>query len=112
MKMKAAILLILTALTASAQTMHIHITSVTDHIRSRDEPSFSTPLHSKRITGTIGDIKYTMEEAAMLAYHFQVGQDYEVLKLSDKAIKIRTTDKNGHEGYESLVILSAEEVTK
>jgi hypothetical protein len=105
--MKLLIAALLLATVAHAET--IHITSVEDHIRSNNEPSFSTPLHTKRIIGTIGRLKYTMEEAALFAFHFEVGKDYEVVKATDKQVKIRVTDKKGREDTETLQVRSVEE---
>ena len=105
MKTLLAVLLLTTI--ASAET--IHITAVEDHIRSDNEPSFSTPLHTKRITGTIGRLRYSMEEAAMFAYRFEVGKDYPVVKVTDKEVKIRVTDKKGRESTETLQVRAVEE---
>ena len=93
-----------------AQAETIHITGVEDHIRTKDEPSFSAVLHSKRITGTIGHLKYSLEEAALMAYHFEVGKDYPVLKITDKQIKIQVTDKKGREQTETLQVKAVQEV--
>jgi hypothetical protein len=90
----------------------LHVTAVEDHIRSKDEPSFSTALHTKRITGIIGDKRYHLEEAAMFAYHFEVGKDYPVVKATDKEVKVRVTDKKGRESTETLQVKAIEEVQK
>ena len=107
--------IVFATLAASAQTpatQIIHITAIQDHIRSKDEPSFSTVLHSKRVTGVIGDKRYSLEEAALMAFHFEVGADYPVLKLTDTGIQIRVTDKKGRQSVERLVVLGVEEVAK
>jgi hypothetical protein len=110
MKMLTVVLLLLGS--SLGQDLVIHITAVQDHIRSKDEPSFSTPLHTKRVTGTIGNKRYELEEAALMSYRFEVGKDYTVVKVTDKSVKIRVTDRKGHESTESLVVRAVEEVDK
>jgi hypothetical protein len=51
-----------------------------------------------------------MEEAALFAYHFEVGQDYPVVKATDKEVKRRVRDKKGRESTESLRVTGVEEV--
>lgn len=94
--------------TAEAQDKTIRITGVEDHIRDSTEPSFSTPLHSKRVTGVIDGKEYRLEEAAMLAYKFEVGKDYEVRKLSDNRISL-WVERRGKRDHEDLTIKSVQE---
>ena len=96
------------SLAAAAQDV-MHVSAVEDHIRSKDEASFSTPLHSKRITAVIGNKRYQLEEAAMFAYQFDVGKDYPVVKATDKQVKVRVTDKKGRESTETLQVRAVEE---
>ena len=111
--MKTALIAIIVALsTASTFGQDFHVTGIEDHIRDKTEESFSTPLHSKRVTGTIGDKVYHLEEAALMAYHFEVGTDYPVEKLTDNRIQLRVTDKKGHEQTERLTIRSVAESVK
>ena len=50
-----------------------------------------------------------MEEAALFGVHFEVGKDYEVLKATDKQVKIRVVDKKGREGTATLQVRAVEE---
>jgi hypothetical protein len=104
--------LLLLGAAAFAQDNTIHVTSVQDRYRTRDEPSFSKPYRMKIVKGKIGTRLYTLEEASLLAYHFEVGKDYPVVKVSDKEIKVRVTNKKGKESTESLNVVSIEEVNK
>ena len=92
-----------------------HVTSVRDHIRAKDEQSFSKALHTRVFTGVIGDRVFTIEEAVVFATgsHFKVGEDYEVEKLEDsigRTIKIREhPDKKGKTFTEWLIVTAVEE---
>jgi hypothetical protein len=39
-----------------------------------------------------------------------VGQDYEVVKADDKALRVKVTDKKGRESVERLNVVTVEEV--
>ena len=108
MKIAALMLTVFIGAAAAAQT--IHIVSLADHIRDRDTPSFSQPLHTKIIKGRIGDRIYTLEEAALFAYPFEIGKDYPVLAATDKTVKIQVTDKKGRKSTERLIVRAIEEV--
>jgi hypothetical protein len=108
MKILALILLLLTALVASAQDS-LHITSIHKATRD-DEKTYSTAFNQNIINGTIGARKYTFEQLASWGfYHFEVGKDYPVVKISDKTVKVSVTDKKGHASTESLNVITVEE---
>lgn len=103
--------LLVTAAVAPAQDI-LHITAV--HKATRDnEKTYQTAFNQNIITGTIGDRRYTLEQLATWGfYHFEVGADYPVVKATDKAVKIRVTDKKGRQSTESLNVVTIEEVAK
>ena len=120
--MKSLLLFLVTvgiALAAPAQsqpTPVVHITAIRDHIRTKDEPSFSSALHTRIYTGTIGGRVFTFEEAITMfapGSHFEVGGDYEVTKMEDrigKTLKIREhPDKKGRTQVEWLTVTSVSE---
>ena len=43
-------------------------------------------------------------------YHFEVGKDYPVVKVSDKDIKVQVADKKGREDTERLNVITIEEI--
>jgi hypothetical protein len=107
--MRALLLaLLLSACSASAQEA-LHITGM--HKATRDnEKTYQTSFNQNIITGTIGERRYTMEQLASWGFHhFEVGKDYPVVKVNDKEIKVRVTDKKGKESTESLNIMTVEE---
>ena len=62
------------------------------------------------ITGTAGSIRYTAEQLFTWgSQRFQVGADYPVT-VDGKTLKVRITDKKGHEVPERLDVVSVEEV--
>lgn len=114
MKSILAIAVLLTS-TALAQNA-IHITAIHDHIRDKNEQSFSRPLHTREYVGIIGNRIFTLEEgltAFSKGSHFEVGHDYEVVKVEDrigKTIKIKEDpDKKGRVMTEWLTVISVEE---
>jgi hypothetical protein len=110
--MKKHLLLALALLASpliAQETQTLHITST--HVATRDqEKTYRTSFDQNIITGTIGNRVYTMEQlAAFGAFHFQVGSDYAVVKVDDRRIKLRVTDKKGRESTESLNVVSVAE---
>jgi hypothetical protein len=119
MKILLPVAIFVVALGAAAQSQapqSIHITAIRDHIRTNDEPAFSSALHTRIYTGTIGNRTFTFEEAITMLSppsHFEVGQDYEVTKVEDrigKTLKIREhPDKKGRAQVEWLTVMSVSE---
>ena len=65
------------------------------------------------ITGTIGDKRYTLVQH--IPYDtghpvLQVGQDYPVIELNDKNVKVHVTDKRGKQQTETLDVVTVEKV--
>lgn len=121
-RMKALLVqlaILTTILGAAAQSQNaqvIHITAIRDHIRTNDEPFFSSALHTRIYTGNIGNRLITFEEAITAfspASHFEVGQDYEVTKMEDrigKTLKIREhPDNKGRAQVEWFTVTSVSE---
>jgi hypothetical protein len=108
-------LVIVAALTpaAFAQSLQpFHVVAIHKATRD-DEKTYRTMYNQNIITGTIGDRRYTLEQLAFWgAYHFEVGADYPVVEASDKGVKVRVTDKKGHENTESLNVVTVEEIPK
>jgi len=111
------ILMLAATVTGYAET--IHITEIHVHIRDKNEPSFSSALHTRQYTGTIGNRKFTLEEAITALARpsrFEVGKDYEVVKVEDrigKTMKVKEEpDKKGRVQTEWLTVVSVEEVSK
>jgi len=106
--MKATILFLF-ASTAIAQSRTIHITGVEDHTRQDTEPGFSTPLHSKRLTGVLDSKIYRLEEPAVFAHKFEVGKDYPVADVTETKMHIVVNDKRGRQSKERLTIKAVSE---
>ena len=115
--MKTLLFGVLLATGAVAQTAPVfHVTKIQDHIRSKDEPSFSEPLHTRRYTGTIGKMTVTAEEAITLfshGSHLTVGSDYAVTKFKPApggTLHVKEApDKKGHQTEDWLTVLSVSE---
>ena len=76
-----------------------------------DEKTYHTAFNQNIITGRIGDRRYTLEQLASWGfYHFEVGADYPVVSVDDKALKVSVTDKKGRESTERLNVIGVEEV--
>jgi hypothetical protein len=108
--MKIISLILFAALAAPTQMLHITGT----HKATRDdEKTYSTSFNQNIITATIGNRRYTLEQLASWGYyHFEIGTDYEVVSVDDKAIKVRATDKKGRVSTEKLNVVSVDEITK
>jgi hypothetical protein len=107
MNMKTVLsVLLLAATAASAESIHIKgIRQATDA-----EKAYKTAFKQNLITGDIGRKEYTLEQlAAYLYYHFEVGKDYPVKKITNSEVKIQVTDKKGRESTESLHIMGVKE---
>ena len=100
-----AVVLLLTSF-ASAETIHI-----TGNRRATDaEKLYKTSFNMNLVTGTIGAKRYTLEQlAAFGPYHFEVGTDYPVLKVTDHEVKIQVADKKGRTRTETLQVAGVEE---
>lgn len=111
MKMKILTLLVV-LLASSAFAESLHITAI--HKATRDgEKTYHTAFNQNIITGTIGNKRYTMEQLASWGfYHFEVGKDYPVVKVSDKEIRVQVTDKKGRESTEHLNVVTVEEAAE
>jgi hypothetical protein len=110
---KKLISLALLLLTSSAFASDVfHVTAI--HKASRDnEKTYHTPFNQNIITGTIGNKRYTLEQlASRFSFHFEVGKDYPVLKVTDKQVKVQVTDKKGRESTEPLNVVTVEEAVK
>lgn len=112
--MKSLILTLAFLVTATmmpAQSM-LHVTAVHKATRN-NEKTYQTSFNQNIITGTIGDRRYTFEQLATWGfYHFEVGTDYPVIKVTDNTVKVRVTDKKGRQSTESLNVVTVEEVAK
>lgn len=104
--MKALLAAFLLASMAHAETFHI-----TGIKRATEaEKTYRTSFNQNLITGTVGEKQYTLEQLASWGfYHFEVGADYSVVKVTDKQLKVRVTDKKGRESTESLNIVEVKE---
>jgi hypothetical protein len=81
--------------------MTIHITGI------RKDPDSNHNI----VMGVIGRNRYTLDEYRSWGYyHFEVGQDYEVVKTSDKSIKVKVLDKKGKDSTQALEVVKIEEV--
>ena len=110
-------MILLVLLGAGSAQESIHITAIQDHIRTKEEQSFSKPLHTRQYVGVIGDREFTLEEgitAFSPGSHFKVGRDYEVVKVEDrigKTMKVKEDpDKKGRVTTEWLTVVSVQEV--
>ena len=115
MKTLLMLTLALGSFTACAQTFHV--TGVQDHIRGKDEESFSTAMHTRRYTGTIQNLQVVAEEAITAfspASHIEIGHDYVVTKFKPVpggALHVKQDpDKHGKEHDAWLTVLSVEEI--
>jgi len=111
--MKKLILLAVLTLASSAFAADVlHVTGI--HKATRDnEKTYHTAFNQNIITGTIGDKQYTFEQLASWGfYHFEVGTDYPVVKVTDSEVKVRVTNKKGKESTETLNVVSVGEVEK
>ncbi len=87
-----------------------HVTSVHKATRD-DEKTYHTAFNQNIIIGTVANRRYTLEQLASWGfYHFEVGQNYEVVKADDKRLKVKVTDKKGRESTETLNVVTVEEV--
>lgn len=104
--MKALLFALLSVALAHAET--IHITGIR---RATDlEKTYKTAFNMNMITGSLDGKAYTFQQVAAFGYyHFQVGADYPVVKVTDKEVKVRVTDKKGRESTESLRIVGIAE---
>jgi hypothetical protein len=64
------------------------------------------------ITGTIGDKRYTLVQHIPYGkgYPLQVGQDYPVVEINDKTVRVSVTDKQGKQQTETLDVVTVERV--
>jgi hypothetical protein len=110
MRILILMLAFLTTATVGSAQDSLHVIAV--HKATRDnEKTYHTGFNQNIITGTIGDRRYTFEQLASWGfYHFEVGSDYPVVKATDKAVKVRVTDKKGRESTESLNVVTVEEI--
>ncbi|WP_109486984.1 hypothetical protein [Occallatibacter savannae] len=103
---KTVLFALLMVAVAHVETMHI--TGV--RRATEAEKTYKTSFNQNFITGTLDGKQYTLEQLATWGtYNFQVGQDYEVLKATDKQVKLRVTDKKGRESTESLNVVGIAE---
>ena len=91
------------------ETQTFHVTSI--RLATNDvEKTYHTMFAQEIITGTVGSLVYTLEELAPRGgCQFAIGTDYQVVKVDDRHIKIRVTDKKGRESTESLNVVSVAE---
>jgi hypothetical protein len=111
----SVVFLILTVLAASAQSpapvRFFHVTST--HTAREDEKTYRTSFDQNIITGTVGNMRYTLEQLASWGFHhFEVGADYPLVRADDKTLKVRVVDKKGRESTESLNVIGVEETGK
>jgi len=86
-----------------------HLTSV--HKARDNEKSYHTAFSQLYIEGTVGNKKYTLEELdAFGAYHFEVGQDYPVAKISNDTVKLQLPPKKGRPKTTTLNLITVEEI--
>jgi hypothetical protein len=104
--MKTLLAVFLFASVVHAETFHI--TGVKRATEA--EKTYRTSFSQNLVTGTIGNKQYTLEQLASWGYfHFEVGAEYPVVKVTDKSLKLRVTDKKGRESTESLNIVEVKE---
>lgn len=111
--MKRLILLAVIFLASSAFAADVlHVTGM--HKATRDnEKTYHTAFNQNIIIGTIGNKTYTCEQLASWGfYHFEVGTDYPVVKVTDSEVKVRVTNKKGKESTESLNVVTVEEAAR
>ena len=103
-----AMVVLLFSVAAFGEQMHV----VSVHKATRDdEKTYHTSFSQNIIVATIGGKRYTLEQLASWGfYHFEVGQDYEVVKADDKSVKVNVTDKKGRESTERLNVVTVEEL--
>jgi hypothetical protein len=108
-RIKHVLAMALLATTALASD-HLHVTSIHKATRD-DEKTYHTGFNQNIIIGTVGNRRYTLEQlASWFFYHFEVGQDYEVIKADDKVVKVKVVDKKGHGDTERLNVVTVEEI--
>jgi hypothetical protein len=106
----APILVLMATISVSAQSPApvLHVTAVRDWAPT--DPAPVSRVKCYVITGTVGSIRYTAEQLFTWgSQRFQVGADYPVT-VDGQALKVRMTDKKGHEVPERLNVVSVEEV--
>ena len=105
------ILLCVLALVLPAAAQSLHVTAV--GWGSRCLRCGPHPLIDCHITGTIGGKRYTLVQH--IRYDtgqpvLQVGQDYPVVEINDKNLKVGVTDKQGKQQTPTLDVVTAEKV--
>jgi hypothetical protein len=109
-KILPLVVLFVAALMASAQSPApvLHVTAVRDWAPT--DPAPVSRVKCYIITGTVGSIRYAAEQLFTWgSQRFQVGADYPVT-VDGQALKVRMTDKKGHEVPERLNVVSVEEM--
>jgi hypothetical protein len=87
----------------------LHVTAIHKATRD-DEKTYHTAFNQNIVTGIVGNRRYTLEQLASWgSYHFEVGQNYDVVKADDKSLKLKVTDKKGRESTERLNVVTVEE---
>ena len=88
----------------------LHIES--SHLATRNaDKTHSTGFNQKYFVATVGNRRYTLNTlAAFGPGNLDIGSDHPVVKITDRSIKIRVTDKKGRESTESPTIVDVSEM--
>lgn len=108
--MKNALLILsLIAVSGLAWGQAFHVTAIRD-LQPTDPVPGSRAFKVNVIIGTLGNVRYTAEQTfSWGSQRFEIGHDYDVLKIDARTLQVMMHDKNGRDIKERLNIIGAEE---
>lgn len=102
-----SVLLLFVAVSAGAQSLHV---TAVRHLQPTDPAPVSRAFEVFVVTGMIDGKTYSLQQMKSWGTHLvQVGQDYPVLKLTDRTLDVTVTDKKGKAWKENLDVTGVSE---
>jgi hypothetical protein len=105
--MKLIVLLMLFSISAFAQTLHVNTVRLW---QPTDAPRVSRSFETYVVEGTLDGKHYTLQQLKSWGTHLvQIGQDYPVVKQTDRRLDVMVTDKKGKAWKENLDVTGVSE---
>jgi hypothetical protein len=100
---------LLFVLSASAFGQSLHVTAVRE-LQPTDPAPVSRAFRVIVVSGTVDGKTYSLQQMKSWGTHLvQVGQDYPVLKLTERRLDVTVTDKKGKVWKENLDVMGVSE---